>query len=237
MKRALVLLLALLPFTANAWTRSSDHQIATRSTGLAPPDLRLVLKLFQKDYLAGVDRGLAEEGVDIHRTRLRERIEKETKAAIAMLRTNQPMGQVVGRLGTLAHLVGDANNPFHVEIEEALEPSHSDFEHYFEIRMERFPTVFYGLDPRFRLPEYLDKTLARTANFAPLMSEEYFRGGERRTFGDFDDRSTAFGVASICYSHAVTDLVNLYYYIWREAGGDVRSAASMRTGRVVPNAN
>jgi hypothetical protein len=137
----------------------------------------------------------------------------------------------------IAHIVGDANNPWHVATDEELESSHADFEHYFERRMERFPTVFYGLDPRFALPQYLDRMLHRTANFAPLMSEEYFRGGSRHTSSDFDDRSTAFGVASICYSHAITDIVNVDYYIWREAGGDVRSAASMRSARVIANAN
>ena len=68
------------------------------------------------------------------------------------------------------------------------------------------------------------------------MSSEYFpTGSEPRTSSDFDDRSTAFGVASVCYSHAVTDLVNLYFYIWKEAGGDVRAATAMRSGNLMIN--
>ncbi len=235
MKRFLLLL--LIPLTANAWTRTSDRQIGDRAAQLAPRDLRLVIARLHRQYLAGIDRALAEEGTDIHRAHLRERIEKETKTVVAMIRSNQPMAQVVFRLGMLSHLVGDANNPFHVQTDEELEPSHSDFEDYFERRMERFPTVFYGLDSRFALSPYLERAFARTASFAPLMSEEYFRGGQRRISTEFDDRSTAFGVASICYSHAITDIVNLHYFIWREAGGDVRSAASMRTARIIPNAN
>jgi hypothetical protein len=235
MKRFLFLL--LIPLTANAWTRTSDHQIGNRAAQLAPRDLRLVIFRFHRQYIAGIDRALAEEGTDIHRAHLQERIEMETKTVVASIRANQPMAQIAFRLGMLAHLLGDANNPFHMHTDEELEPSHADFERYFERRMERFPTVFYGLDPRFVLRQYLDRTFARTATLAPLMSEEYFRNGQRRTSIEFDDRSTAFGVASICYSHAVSDLVNLSYYIWREAGGDVRSAASMRAPRIIPNAN
>ena len=235
MKRFLLLL--LIPLTANAWTRTSDQQIGARAAQLAPHDLRLLITRLQKQYAAGIDRALAEEGTDIHRAHLRERIEKETNAVIDLIRTKQPMAQVVFRLGMLAHLVGDANNPFHVATDEEVQPAHNDFEHYFERRMERFPTVFYGLDPRFALAQYLERTLRRTTRFAPLMNEEYFRGGARHSSAEFDDRSTAFGVASICYSHAITDIVNLHYYIWREAGGDVRSAASMRTPRVIQNAN
>src|SRR5213594_2292069 len=232
-----VLLLFLFPITANAWTLTADYQIADRAAHLAPHDLNLVIKHYRKQYRAGIDYGIREEAADAHRAHLRERIEKETRGCIGMIHSNQPMAQVVARLGLLSHLVGDANNPFHVNTEEALESSHSDFEFYFERRMERFPTVFYGLDPRFALPQYLERTFVRTARLGPLMSEEYFRGGTRRASSDFDDRSTAFGVASICYSHAITDIVNLEYYIWREAGGDVRSAASMRTPRVIQNAN
>jgi len=84
-------------------------------------------------------------------------------------------------------------------------------------------------------PTSTDRTFERTAKLYPLIDEEYFRFGERRSSADFDDRSTAFGVASVAYSHAVTDLVNLYYYIWREAGGDVRSAAAMKSGNLVVN--
>jgi hypothetical protein len=235
MKRLVFLL--LIPTAANAWTRTSDRQIAYRAAQLAPRDMRLVITRYHNQYYAGVDRALAEEGTDMHRAHLRERIQSETSTIITLLRTKKPMQEVVLRLGMLAHLIGDANNPFHVATDAEVEPAHADFEHYFERRMERFPTVFYGLDPRFALPQYVDRTLHRTAKYAPLMDEEYFRGGSRHTSAEFDDRSTAFGVASICYSHAITDAVNLDYYIWREAGGDVRQAASMISPRVIPNAN
>ena len=38
-------------------------------------------------------------------------------------------------------------------------------------------------------------------------------------------------------AQGISDIVNLYYYIWKEAGGDVRSASSMRTPRIIQNAN
>jgi len=110
------------------------------------------------------------------------------------------------------------------------------FERYMERRMEVFPTVNYS-ERTVQLGRYLDTLFARTARLAPLMSEEYFRGGERRTSAEFDDRSTAFGVASVCYSHAVTDLVNLYYYIWKEAGGSVKAAPVLQHGNLILNGN
>jgi hypothetical protein len=247
MRRLGIVLLFLFPLTASAWTRASDERIAKKSAALAPPDLRLIIERFEGDYRRGLERAQAEEATpgDAHQYftlsregRLRDRIERETRAAIGEIRKGDPMSGVVERLGTLVHLVADANNPFHVANDDPrLAASHNDFETYFERRLAKFPTVFYGLQPRFELTTYLDRTFKRTARFYPLMSEEYFRSGIRRSSSEFDDRSTAFGVASICYSRSVTDLVNLYYYIWKEAGGDVRSAALMRHGNLSLNAH
>jgi len=244
MRRFGIVLALIFPLTAAAWTRASDERIANKAGSLAPPDLRMLIERFGGEYKRGLTRAQSDEGSDIHhyfvlsrQGRLREGIERETRLAISMIRKGDPMSDVVERLGILAHLVADANNPFHVANDDArLSETHNDFETYFERRLSKFPTVFYGLDPQFRLNAYLDKTFARSASFYPLVREEYFRGGARRTSADFDDRSTAFGVASVSYSRAVTDLVNLYFHIWKEAGGDVRSAAVLRGGNLTLNA-
>ncbi|HUR83654.1 MAG TPA: hypothetical protein VM733_23065 [Thermoanaerobaculia bacterium] len=237
MRRLGIVLLLLFPLSAAAWTRASDERIAGKAAALAPPDLRMLLEKFDSDYKAGLNRAQSDEGSDVHnyfvlsrQGRLREGIERETRLSIQMIRKGEPMSDVVQRLGILAHLVSDANNPFHVANDAPRHTeSRNDFETYFERKLAKFPTVFYGLDPQFSLPRYLDRTFARSAKFYPLMRGEYERGGSAAVF---DDRSTAFGVASISYSRAVTDLVNLYYYIWKEAGGDVRSAAVMRDGNL-----
>jgi len=244
MRRFGFVLLVLFPLTATAWTRASDERIAKKAATLAPPDLAMLIEKFESDYKAGLVRAQSDEGSDLHhyfvlsrKGRLREAIERETRLAIRMIRKGDPMSEVVQRLGILAHLVADANNPFHVANDDSrLVESHNDFETYFERKLSKFPTVFYGLEPNFKLDSYLDKTFARSAKFYPLMSEEYFRGGTRRSSVEFDDKSTAFGVASVSYSRAVTDLVNLYYFIWKEAGGDVRSAAVLRGGNLSLNA-
>jgi hypothetical protein len=245
MRRLGFVLLLLFPLTATAWTRASDERIAQKGAALAPPDLRMLIELFDSDYKQGLARAQADEGTESHHYfvvsregRLRDRIERETRGTVDAIRKGEPMNLVVERLGGLVHLMADANNPFHVANDDPrLGSSQPDFEQYFERRLPRFPTVFYGLDPQFRLSSFLDRTFARSAKFYPLVASEYFRDGARRTSATFDDRSTAFGVASISYSRAVTDVVNLYYFIWKEAGGDVRSAAVMRDGNLLLNAH
>ncbi|HKO02202.1 MAG TPA: hypothetical protein VJ032_10935, partial [Thermoanaerobaculia bacterium] len=188
MKRILGIALALLlPTAAGAWTHASDQRIAKKSAALAPPDLRLLLDRYDGDYERGLARAQADEGSDSHHYfvisrsgRLRIEIEGQTNAAIAAVKTNKPMTELVERLGRLAHLVADANNPFHVSNGDArLSLVHDDFEQYFERRMPKFATVFYGLEKNFTLHSYLDRTFARSAKFYPLMSEEYFGRGDR----------------------------------------------------------
>jgi len=242
--KLIAIAILFLPLTAQAWTHASDQRIAQKAATLAPPDLRMLIQKFDTDYNAGIARAESEEGSETHHYfvlsksgKLRERIERETRATIASIRKGDPMSMVVERLGLLAHLMADANNPFHTsDADTRLGTQHNDFEQYFERRMAKFPTVFYGLTDDFNLTSYLDQTIDRSAKLYPLMSEEYFRAGVSHTSAEFDDRSTAFGVASVCYSHAVTDLVNLYYYIWRQAGGDVRSAPALRGGNLLLNA-
>jgi len=230
----IVLLVLFLPLTAQAWTPAADARIAKKGADLAPPDLRMLIERFNGDYQRGIERARQEEDNGTHREgALRKRLERETTDIASAIRKGDPMPNVVERLGGLAHLVGDANNPFHARDDDGrLNGSQDDYERYFERRMPKFPTVFYGLTPNFRLPAYLDKTFARSAKFYPLVGEEYFRGGSRHTSAEFDDRSTAFAIAAVSYSRAVTDLVNLYYFIWKEAGGDVRAAAVMRDGNL-----
>ena len=228
---------------ANAWTPAADQRIAGKAAQLAPNDLRVLIERYERDYKDGVTRAAADEGSDLHRYfvlsrsgQLRERIERETAGIISMIRTGKPMSDVVMRLGALSHYVADANNPFHVANDDPkLTNNHEDYERYFERRLIKFPTVFYGLEPNFQLSPFLDQTFARTARFYPLIDEEYFRFGEAHTSAEFDDRSTAFGVASVCYSRAVTDIVNLYYYIWSHSGGDVRTAPVLRGGNLFFN--
>jgi hypothetical protein len=245
MRRLGIVLLIATALPASAWTAASEAKIARKAAALAPPDLRMLLERFDHEYAEGLRRAQEEESNEAHSyvfaTRkglLRQQIERETQEAIRLVRQGAAMPVVMERLGTLAHLIADANNPFHVADDDArLNALRGDYEAYFERRLPRFPTVFYGLDPKFQLSSYLDRTFRRSAKFYPLVGQEYFRGGRRRSSAEFDDRSTAFGVASVSYSRAVSDLVNLYYFIWKEAGGDVRTAAVMRDGNITLNAH
>lgn len=237
---AIVLVLAL-PSISFAWTPEAEERIAKRSAKLAPPDLRMLIEKYPSAYESGFKRASAPAECAKHRYlvdrgkgELKALIENDVREAIRLMRKDRQIQPFIERLGRISHLVADANNPFHTAgSNPRLGESQADFEAYLGRKMASFPTVFYGLRINRDVPRYIDGIVRRSASHYPLLDEEYFRGGRRRTSWEFDDRSTAFGVASISYSRAVTDNINLFYYIWREAGGDVRSAAVLRKGNLV----
>jgi hypothetical protein len=234
------LLAVLLAAPAFAWTSTVELRIATKASQLAPADLAMLIEKNRGAYERGLSDAARGEGDEAHfqyggqRGKLREVLDREINESIAIIRGHRGMSLFVERLGRIAHLVADANNPFHTRNSDPrLASCQSDFEAYQARRISTIPTVFYGLEIGNDLHPYLDSIIARSARFYPLLSEEYFRFGERHTSANFDDRSTAYGIASVSYSHAVTDLVNIDYFIWKKAGGDVRSAPLMRSGNLI----
>jgi hypothetical protein len=227
-------------FSAWGWTPVADERIATRASRLAPPDMRLLITKYDKDFKRGLQLAARAES-DAHRrartgTQLSVQLDAEISEAVHLMRNERQVGPFVEKLGVIAHLLAAANNPFHAPgADPRLRSVQKDYESYFERRMGTYPTVFYGLRINRDVPGYLDRVVRRTDAFVPLLNEEYFRGGRTRSSKEFDDRSTAYGVASISYSRAVTDVINVYYYIWREAGGDVRTAAVLQKGNLLIN--
>lgn len=238
-----ILSVLLLPAVAHAWTPAAHTRIADKGAQLAPPDLRLLLERYSVEYRRGVLDDHRPETelrhsfiVESRRGALRDQLQREIGDTIIHMRTGGPISDFVERLGRIAHLVSDVNNPFHVATDPArLMNSRSDFEAFLERRLERIPTVFYGLQWPLDIRRYLDASLIRSAAWYPLLDEEYFRGGNRRSATEFDDRSTGFGIAALAYSHSVTDLVHVYYHIWQQVGGDVRSAGAMRRSNLLRN--
>jgi hypothetical protein len=86
---------------------------------------------------------------------------------------------------------------------------------------ERFSVVFYGYDERI-----LKSNLPGFLQFRKQQNEQLLQ--RLRRYTELPDKSTAietspqYGIVSIAFSHAVTDVSNIWYFIWKEAHGDLR---------------
>ena len=225
---------------ATAWTPRFQQVLAEEAARLSPPDLARQIARHEEELRAGVVDPFDDPDPLRHVQNadgtgsLRETIEAETERAVELIRALAPFGDVVRQLGRVAHYVADLHNPLNCDRSDPREPDYyADYLRYAESAEPRFPLVFYGFRQPFDRPADVaamaDEALARSRVLYPLVGREYRRIGFASGVGTFDDRSTAFGVTSVAFSRAASDIAQVLRYIWLRAGGrDQRTALPVR---------
>ena len=237
-------LLTLAPAPASAaFTPRTQERIALEAARLAPPDLARQIERREEEYLAGV-RSPFRDGSKAHRNAgpegiLDRVIVEETNRAVAYIRDHRTFEEIVRQLGVVAHYVALANNPLATAAGDPREGEYwTDYARYVDSAEPRLPLIFYGVSEGLERQSddapLVARTLARGRRLYPLVGREYRRIGFASGVGRFDDRSTAFGVASLAFSHAVTDVTLVMRWIWLQAGGgDPRDALPERGGTLL----
>ena len=234
-------LLCLAPAAAHAWTAPSQYAIGEQAARLTPPDLyRQIVRhrvAFREGMVDPYRNGDPQDTYKLSdgRGRLDEAIKISSRHAIDAIRAHQPFREVVFRLGVVAHYVALANNPLYTD---ATDPQQGrwaqDFLNYLESTQPRVEVVFYGfrrdLGPG-HLEVLIRDTLKRGRALYPMVAREYQRVGYKSGIQAFDDRSIAYAVAALGYSHAVSDIAEVLRYIWLEAGGADRRVTLPLRGR------
>lgn len=222
--------LACAASPAAAWTPGTQLVIGREAAALAPPDLARQIHKHKKAFEEGILAPFQDADPGRHMKNpdgsgsLDRVLLAEVRAAIEDIRQHRPFEQIVRRLGVISHYMADANNPLATSGADAEEGRYFvDYLRYAESAEPRFPLVFYGVQPglerqRDVLP-LLSQALRRGRELYPLVGREYRRIDFASGRGRFDDRSSAFGVASLSFSHAVTDVAQALRYVWLVAGG------------------
>jgi hypothetical protein len=226
---AALALLAIAAAPAFAWGPESQVTIAREAARLAPPDLQRQIEKHAPRLREGALAPFTGTAPERHyRNReggsLETAVLEEVRTAIAMLRQPAPFEDVVRQLGVVSHYVADANNPLNASGDDAEEARYfADFLRYSRSAEGRFALVFYAGEPAVETENDVRllvlRSLQRGRQLYPRVGAEYRRIGFASGVNRFDDRSTAFGVAAVSFSHAVSDLARVLRYIWIQGGG------------------
>lgn len=227
--------LEIAPEKAWAWTPATELSIAREGSRFAPSDLHRQIARRQR----ALTRGIESRGGWAPGERLDDAVVREVARAVRMLRTPEPFDEVVAQLGVVCRLVAIAHDPLVASDADREESRYAaDYARYAESAAGRFPLVFYGFRRDFDDPKDVAKlvaeAVARGRSLYPSLGREYRRIQFGRGTALFDDRSTAFGVSSLAWSHAASDVGEVLRYIWLQAGGaDDRRHLPSRGGRLL----
>lgn len=229
---ALLGALAFLPAPCAAWSPATRQAIALDAARLAPPDLSSQLARHTQELAASAREPLDEEAAadpaaaagEDGGGALTRRLAADVAGAVSALRDFLPFAEVSRRLGRVAQRVAELNNPLNASSADPEEGRYvRDYLRYVDSARPRFAVVLYEnssvVASAADLAPLTHRALGRGRDLYPLVGREYRRIGFASGLERFDDRSSAFGVAALGYSHAVSDVARVFRYVWLAGGG------------------
>lgn len=206
---------------ALAWTPATEVSIAEKAARFAPKDLARQIEKHKSSLRDGVLA--AKQSPAVGRS-VDAVLVDEVERAIDAIRNHRPFAEIVKNLGQVIHYVALANDPLAVASSDPAESRYArDYPRYVESAEPRFAVAFYGDGRRIEAPgdlqQLMGRSFARGRSYYPMLAAEYRRidYGEGRRH--FDDRSSAYGISALTYSHAVSDSIGVLRYIWLRSGG------------------
>ena len=224
--------LFLITVVAESWTSRTYQVVVVQSTKLMPASFQRIMREHKEEILSGSLKP-DDQGEDFHRydlgTRsgvLAERIEELTNSIPQKIASHVPFREIAGDLGRLSHYACDLNDPLILMDSDSREPQYRiDFAIYLEKNIEKFPWIFDGHDHYLleedNLKEYIHQLALHVSTKYPRLGEAYFPQGRLVSSDTFDPRSLPFGIASLSYSHCITNTVQLWFHVWKKAHGDI----------------
>jgi len=186
-------LLSLLPGDLGAWPASAYPRIFQSAIHPLPKSMAELLR----EYAAVLKEPCLKQTVEVasqNAINQLTRSDRDSRLAVAAIRD----------AGCAVAALNDPNL-------DALVDANAD----------KFEVVFYGYHDRILSGDLAGFLRVRSQERDQLRSR-LSRSSELPDRNNTVETSPNFGIASIAYSHAATDVVNVWFHIWKQSHGDLR---------------
>ena len=206
--------------------------MVVQSLKLMPASFQRIMKRHKEEILRG-SLTPDPQGENFHQYDiasrsgfLQDRVLELSRTIPQKIESHVDFKEVAEDFGRLAHYISDLNDPLLLKDSDPRETQYrKDFAVYMEKNIEKYPWIFDGHeDPlltRHDLKEYIFQMATRASDKYPRLGEAYFPNGSLVSSDTFDPRSLPFGIASLSYSHAISNTVQVWFYVWKQAHGDI----------------
>jgi hypothetical protein len=199
----------------------------------SPPALLAVLESHRGRLQRGMLDPSEREGEEVHFQHADGRgglgaagVAHKVEEVRSLLLKKRSLKEFTYEMGTLAHLIADAAFPLNVSDADPREPRYREaYRQYIETKLDRIPFVFNRARSkelkRGKVDRFIMASVERAVSNYALIGRAFDDEGRPRSRNALDERSVPFGIASLAYSEAVSNVVLIWRAVWISVNGDL----------------